>query len=110
MQHWESCRVLKTICLPGAYKSFLNPGGWVEITDFSFPVTSDDGSLPSDSALRRWSDLMVEAAAKLNRDINSAKHRKKWLKEKGFINVTELIFKWPQNTWPKAKKYKEIGR
>jgi hypothetical protein len=27
----------------------------------------------------------------------------------GFINVTETIYKWPSNRWPKDKKFKELG-
>lgn len=72
-------------------------------------MTSDDGTLAGDSALRRWSDLLVEASENLGRTLVCSRSYKKWLEEQGFINVVELIFKWPQNSWPKDKKYKELG-
>ena len=26
----------------------------------------------------------------------------------GFVNVTEAIYKWPSNRWPKEKRFKEL--
>lgn len=72
-------------------------------------MTSDDGSLADDSALRRWSDYMLEASTKQGRSMLSTESYKKWLEEQGFVNITEVVFKWPQNSWPKDKKFKEIG-
>ena len=38
----------------------LNPGGWLEMQDLSMPLRADDGSIPEDSAYRRWNDLYTE--------------------------------------------------
>lgn len=91
------------------YYRNLNPGGWIELTDSLLPVTSDDGTLAADSAISRWSNYMIEASDKLGRSMLSSKSYKKWLEEQGFVNVVEIIYKWPQNSWPKDQKYKELG-
>lgn len=40
---------------------------------------------------------------------NSALHYKSQLEALGFVDVVEVIHKWPQNRWPKDKYYKELG-
>ncbi len=88
----------------------LNPSGYIEVVDISFPIKVDDDSLPADSALRKWSTFMLESAKNLGRFSNSAESYKSQLIASGFENVVEIVYKWPQNRWPKDPKLKEIGR
>jgi len=88
----------------------LNPGGYIEVVDYNYPFKVDDDSLPPNPALQKWCQLMLEGCAKAGRSIDSARHFKKQLEEVGFVDVVEQQFKWPQNRWPKDKKYKELGR
>jgi hypothetical protein len=85
------------------------PGGYIEVTDITFPILSDDGSLKKGSALAKWSDLMLEASINLNRRLDSAKSYKTLLNDTGFEDVVETEYSWPQNTWPKDKKQKQLG-
>jgi hypothetical protein len=62
-----------------------------------------------DSALAKWSDLMFEASKVLQRPLNSSKSCKDYLASAGFTEVVETRYKWPQNRWPKDRKYKELG-
>ncbi|KAI9772568.1 MAG: hypothetical protein M1839_002450 [Geoglossum umbratile] len=87
----------------------LQPGGWLEMQDFVLPPTSEDGTLTPDHALYKWGHLMVEAADKIGRPMNATLQFKRWMEEAGFVDVQEVDFKWPSNTWPKDPKYKEIG-
>ncbi|KAJ4288843.1 hypothetical protein N0V88_007172 [Collariella sp. IMI 366227] len=91
-----------------AYKH-LRPGGWIELYDPDTRLTCDDGSVPEDSALSRWNKLMVEAAAKNGANLDSVLGYKQQLIDAGFKNVRQVNFKWPSNTWPKERKWKEIG-
>lgn len=59
--------------------------------------------------MARWNAFMVEAADKIGRSMRSAYNCKTWMEAQGFVNVVEIVYKWPQNTWPKDKKFKEIG-
>lgn len=86
----------------------LEPGGWIEVTDIT-PVTSDDGTLTEETALWKWADMLLKGTEAVGRSFNGAKLYKKQLEESGFVNVREVIFKWPQNQWPKHPHYKELG-
>jgi hypothetical protein len=88
----------------------LNPGGYIEVADMCFPVRTDDDSIPTDSDLRKWSDFLLDATTKASRPINSAELYKSQLQEAGFTNVVEVTYKWPVNTWPKNRKFKELGK
>ncbi|KAJ3544246.1 hypothetical protein NM208_g3155 [Fusarium decemcellulare] len=87
----------------------LEPGGWLEVIDPTFPASSDDGTLKPNSPLNRWDELTSKGAANLGRPFDEGVNHEKRLKEQGFVNVTRKSFKWPINTWPKDPKYKEIG-
>ena len=45
----------------------------------------------------------------LGREIHTAHTYKERVIAAGFKNVTEVIYKWPTNRWPKDKRMKEIG-
>ncbi|KAF4995732.1 hypothetical protein FGRMN_4939 [Fusarium graminum] len=87
----------------------LEPGGWLEVIDPTFPAKSDDGTLELNSPLNIWDELTSKGAARLGRPFDEGVNHEKRLIEQGFINVTKRAFKWPTNTWPRDPKYKEIG-
>ncbi|RSL40255.1 hypothetical protein CEP53_013487 [Fusarium sp. AF-6] len=87
----------------------LEPGGWLEVIDPTFPAKSDDGTLKPTSPLNKWDELTCKGALNLGRPFDEGVNHGKRLKEQGFINVTRKTFKWPINTWPKDPRYKEIG-
>ena len=45
----------------------------------------------------------------MNRSTTTAKSYKRLMEEVGFVDVVEVVHKWPTNTWPKDPEYKEIG-
>lgn len=97
---------------PGLLKQIydnLNPGGYVELSDICFPIMCDDDSLPANAAILRWTSLIMQSGEVTGRICNSAVHYKSQLEALGFVNVVEVIHKWPQNRWPKDKYYKELG-
>ena len=73
-------------------------------------MVSDDGSLKDDSALKKWSTLLVEATDNLGASLRSPRDYKQQLADAGYQNIVQVEYKWPTNTWPKDAKYKEIGR
>ncbi|KAK4041210.1 Phosphoethanolamine N-methyltransferase [Parachaetomium inaequale] len=87
----------------------LQPGGWIEVCDYVSPMACDDGTLKADSALKRWSDLLIEASVNLGATLASTVHYKQQMIDAGFQNVVQVEYKWPVNTWPKDPKHKEIG-
>ncbi|KAF5694729.1 methyltransferase [Fusarium denticulatum] len=88
----------------------LEPGGYLEMQDLTYPIACDDGTLPPDCEVLRSGLLSIEASAKAGRAINLAPKYKSFLEKSGFVDVVEKQFKWPINEWPKDKHYKELGK
>ncbi|KAF5566263.1 hypothetical protein FNAPI_1262 [Fusarium napiforme] len=88
----------------------LEPGGYLEMQDLTYPIACDDGTLPPDCEVLRSGLLSIEASAKAGRAINLAPKYKSFLEKAGFVDVVEKQFKWPINEWPKDKHYKELGK
>ncbi|WDK17124.1 methyltransferase domain-containing protein [Colletotrichum graminicola] len=88
---------------------FLEPGGWIELSDILLDLQSDDGTVGPDCAAQTWAKHMLEAAAIWKRPLDSCKFYKEQLAEAGFVNITEKIYKWPTNPWPRDPKFKELG-
>ncbi len=57
----------------------------------------------------KWARFSMEASQRLGREPNSADRYKQQLESVGFTNVVQTLYKWPTNTWPKDKKFKELG-
>jgi SAM-dependent methyltransferase len=87
----------------------LNTGGWIEVLDI-LPPTSDDGTMSPDTALYRWSTLLLESTQKIGRPFGGTSSLKSQMEAAGFKNVSQRVYKWPQNRWPKDPKYKELGK
>ncbi|KAF4991902.1 hypothetical protein FDECE_13868 [Fusarium decemcellulare] len=87
----------------------LSPGGWLECQDITFPAECDDDTLKKDSYIDQWSSYMIEATNIFGRSAQSAKKYKQQMIDAGFVNVTEVIYKWPTNRWPADPYYKELG-
>jgi len=85
------------------------PGGYIEVTDLVNPLRSDDGTLPPDCHVMKLLGLMVEASAKIGRDLDVATRHRQRLIDAGFVNVVQREYKMPINTWPKDEQYKTIG-
>lgn len=86
----------------------LKPGGWLEMQDVCLP-TCDDNSIPGDSPYQQWIDLQYKALRSVGREWDWAMKYKEMMEEAGFRNVEQKVFKWPQNTWPKATHFKQLG-
>ena len=88
----------------------LKPGGSIEIVEIEFLTYCDDDSVPKDSAMVKWGELMIEAFGKMGKEEPDGEQYKKWLEDTGFEDVHLEIIKRPSNDWPKHPKMKEIGR
>ncbi|TDZ15586.1 Secondary metabolism regulator LAE1 [Colletotrichum orbiculare MAFF 240422] len=86
----------------------LNPGGWLELQEFDLPL-SDDGTLTEAHALSQSMRHLGDSAAKLDRAFIALDKLKPALEAAGFVDVAEVKFKWPSNTWPRDPKFKELG-
>ena len=87
----------------------LKPGGYIEMQDIGVEIEADDDTAPPNSALVKWSNLLIEAFAKFGRPCHITREYKKLMEEAGFVDVVEVVHKWPINDWPKDPKHKELG-
>ncbi|RDL34327.1 uncharacterized protein BP5553_07455 [Venustampulla echinocandica] len=85
-----------------------SPGGYFEMQDVLFKISSIDGS-GDGSAVERWNHKICLAAKKIGRDWHCAGNYAQWMRDAGFEGVVERQLKWPSNTWPKGKKQKLLG-
>ena len=85
-------------------------GGYTEIQDFDYIYFSDDGSLTEDHAIKKWVTTLCRAALEKNkRDACPGPKLKGWMKDAGYVNVEEQIFRIPIRPWPANKDFKRIG-
>ena len=105
--------------MAGSFKDYPNffkrcfanvkPGGYLEMQDLGFPFGSDDGTLSPSTSLMQWCDHISKACDTMKRPLNVARKYKQLMEDAGFVDVVEVVHKWPTNSWPKDPEYKEIG-
>lgn len=86
----------------------LTPGGWLELADTG-PLQCDDGTLKESQPLHKWNQQLLEGTKMINRPFDTTFRYKEMLEAAGFKNVTQIVYKWPINRWPKDPKLKELG-
>jgi hypothetical protein len=101
--------LLTNALLSPLYIRQLEPGGYLEIQDSLFPIRCDDDTMPEGTPVLRWTRLLVEAAEKLGRPLAVAASFKGMLEAAGFEDVVEERYKWPSNTWPRHRNFKDLG-
>ncbi|KAJ5013824.1 hypothetical protein K4K57_002240 [Colletotrichum sp. SAR 10_99] len=103
---WKS---LVSISLRHSRSSFRQTSsGYLELQEFGLPL-SDDGTLTPDHALHKSMALLGEAAAKMDHAFIELSTLRPMVEAAGFVDVAEICFKWPSNTWPRHAKFKELG-
>ena len=90
-----------------AYSS-TRPGGWVEFQDWDCMVECHDGSIPEDSPFYIWHKATLGRIEATNTG-RPGPHLERWVRDAGFVNVTEKKVAIPHNIWPKDERLKKIG-
>ncbi|KKY17530.1 putative tam domain [Phaeomoniella chlamydospora] len=96
-----------------SYKYLKPDNGWLECWELDPTARCDDNTVRSDSPFQEWEDLLHEAAEeKLDppRPIRYAHRISSYMRNAGFVDVEELKYKLPINSWPGDPKLKELGR
>ncbi|KAI9155788.1 Secondary metabolism regulator laeA [Paramyrothecium foliicola] len=102
-------------CWPSVYDKIfthLNPGtGYIEHVEVDWTLCCDDGSLPDDSALNRWSLKISHATEVYSRPIRVqpelVRHQ---LEAASFVNIEEVISPLYLNHWPSGEKDSKQGK
>ena len=77
--------------------------------DIDFVIHYDDETLPKDSALVKWYDLMNERGLIAGFPLDAIKRVPGIMRKAGFEDVVVAPIKYPTNRWPRYHKHKEIG-
>lgn len=94
-----------------AFKN-LKPGGWLELQEFHLPFTCDDGSLPPESALAKFSVEQFQAIERTGIMVGQQAMQNdlpRVMTDVGFTNLETAYSKWPIGPWAKGEKEKRIG-
>ncbi|EEP81564.1 predicted protein [Uncinocarpus reesii 1704] len=87
----------------------LVPGGWLEVIDFDAWASTDDDSLPPDSAYAQFQALLVDASKQFGKEINIAPKLLELVEDAGFVNVVDERRRAPLSPWPSDPKQKNLG-
>lgn len=88
----------------------LEPGGYMESQEIYSKVYCDDGTMPADYELLKWTKAQDTAAMKLGVPLRIANKLKTWYEQAGFVDVYEEIFAIPINTWPSDSRAQLFGK
>ncbi|KAI1411835.1 S-adenosyl-L-methionine-dependent methyltransferase [Hypoxylon sp. FL1857] len=86
----------------------LAPGGVMEFQDALFPM-SYIGEAPTESALFRWNNMMLEGVTRLGRSWSNVQHYHRYFRDAGFVDIVEKRFYWPTSPWAKGRYYKTVA-
>ncbi|KAL2678461.1 hypothetical protein Neosp_009207 [[Neocosmospora] mangrovei] len=87
----------------------LRPGGWIECQELEGLMECDDDSVTENNPFKKWCDDIVDASIAADRPLPGAASIKQALKETGFVDIHEKIYKIPINGWPKNRRLKSYG-
>ncbi|KAL4791000.1 S-adenosyl-L-methionine-dependent methyltransferase [Aspergillus venezuelensis] len=99
--------------------SHLKPGGWTEIHEFDTMVRCDDGTMPpmdedvwSEYKLQDWCDMQIRSGQTVDppRQFRVAHRLARGMRDLGFVDVQERIFKAPVNPWSSDSHLHNIGK
>lgn len=76
--------------------------------DCCLPPRCDDDTLKG-TLVDKWGQQMLEGSHRLGVGLDTTLTTKQYMEEAGFVDVVEVIYKWPLNRWPANKQMKEIG-
>jgi trans-aconitate methyltransferase len=88
----------------------MQPGGYLHQLEMSIQFKSDDGTLAPDHVLSQWSDVFHEASNKFGKSFYEVWNLATYIRNQGFQDVVEKVYKVPVNGWPADPHMKELGR
>lgn len=74
----------------------LKPGGWLELSDVAHRFFTEDGCGEADSPMLRWWRVVFQRISRKNGvDIDDTYRHAQQMRDAGFTDVRERVFKWP---------------
>lgn len=87
----------------------LKPGGWIELQELRFKLFCDDDTLKPDDPVQGFLENVGKGLAAFGIDLFAMEKNPDKLREGGFVNVDEKVFKVPLGMWPLNRRMKTVG-
>ena len=89
----------------------LKPGGWLELSDVAHRFFAEDGCGEADSPMLKWWRVVFQESSRSNGiDIDDTYRHAQQMRDTGFTDVRERVFKWPVGSArASTKEEKAIG-
>lgn len=97
------------VLLYQAYEA-LKPGGWVEIQDFHWAVSSEDGSMPNTWAPACLAAYVAEGLSKYNVNPYISSQLPNMLFQAGFTTMEPFSCNVPVGPWHQDQHLKDLGQ
>ena len=81
----------------------LEPGGWLEVQEFSGELLCDDGTVPAHSALKKFFVWLGIAIGKFDMSFGVTNEFAGMCEDMGFKNISVNVIKTPLGMWPSAE-------
>jgi len=87
----------------------LKPGGWIEIVELHVIPSSYDNSLPQNSQIQAFYDVLAEVGQSIGIDLAVAQKFRGMLESAGYAEVTESVLDLPLGGWMRDRRMHEVG-
>lgn len=95
--------------LSSTLNSHLKLAGWVEQVEMSVVPQSDNGTVTPDHIFGLWGSVSLEAGEKFGKTLRINELARGFIKDAGFENIVEKVYKLPIGPWCMDPHMKQIG-
>jgi ubiquinone/menaquinone biosynthesis C-methylase UbiE len=89
----------------------IKPNGFIEHLEFDVRTNADpDSDNHADQTYHKFSSCILGLGEQTGRTFRTHELMAGWMRDAGFVDVTEHKFIWPIGPWPKDPHLKELGR
>ncbi|KAF5844117.1 hypothetical protein GGP41_010165 [Bipolaris sorokiniana] len=88
----------------------LKPGGWIQLASTIPGPLTDDNTIPENSGYVETARVYFEIAEKMGAPLAAPRDWNAQMKEAGFINVQDEVYKLPMGPWPRSKRLRTVGK
>lgn len=88
----------------------LKPGGWIQLASTIPGALSDDNTIPPNSGYVECGRLYFQMAEKMGAPLDAPRSWAHQMRDTGFTNVQDVVYKLPMGSWPRSKRLRTIGR
>ncbi|CAO2657158.1 Nn.00g032840.m01.CDS01 [Neocucurbitaria sp. VM-36] len=88
----------------------LKPGGWIQLASTIPGALTDDDSIPPNSGYVESGRLYFEIAAKMGAPLDAPRGWAEQMRNVGFKNVQDEVYKLPMGPWPRSKRLRTVGK